>query len=192
MSTIAQSPINRARDNKFVLVISIPPGLKETNSITQRDNSTINIDSITYNVFGTMVPDIVVPAVSTPYTGGNIYVSSHTHPPHPPIRVDFVVDNNFDNYWTIYQWLNLIRDQKEGEYGITNARNLINTGAVLKDYSTIFNLFAADEMNKNVMRWDYHNAFPTKLGGITWNYQKGTEISCYFEFVFSNIICTRL
>ena len=135
------------------------------------------------------VPDIVVPAVETRYSGSTLYVSSHSRPSYPAVNVKFTIDNQFNNYWVIYQWLNLMRDQNEGTYGIVNARNLADNPELLRDYATIFTLYGTDEFNNNVIRWDFHSAFPTKLGGIEWNEQnqEGTEIQCSFEFVFSKI-----
>ena len=147
------------------------------------------MESLQFSVYGSIVPDIVVPAVETRYSGSTLYVSSHSRPSYPAVNVKFTIDNQFNNYWVIYQWLNLMRDQNEGTYGIVNARNLADNPELLRDYATIFTLYGTDEFNNNVIRWDFHSAFPTKLGGIEWNEQnqEGTEIQCSFEFVFSKI-----
>lgn len=192
MSDIIQSHLNKSRDDKFLLVVNLPQALKNINSKFTRNNKTISLDSLQFSVYGTILPDIVVPAVETRYGGSNIYISSHSRPAFPPITVNFTIDNQFNNYWCIYQWLNLLRDEKEGVYGIVNARQLLENEATLKDYSTVFNLFAIDEFNNPIIRFDYINAFPTKLGSISWTHQGGKEVETTFEFAFGNITATLL
>jgi hypothetical protein len=172
-------------------VLNLPPALKSINDKFNASNKTINLDALQFSVFGVVVPDITVPAIETRYSGSTIYVSSHNRTSFPASSVNFAIDNQFANYWVIYQWLNVMRDEKEGITGqILNARNLASEGAVLKEYASIFTLYARDEFNNNIIKFDYYNAFPTKLGGINWNYQDSKEIQSSFEFVFSNITCT--
>lgn len=188
-----QSPLNKTRVDKFVMVINLPPALKRINAKAVPTNSTINLDHLQFSVFGTVVPDIVVPAIETPHTGSNIYISSHYRPPYAPQQVKFTIDNQFSNYWVIYEWLNLLRDEREGlSQAIVNDRLLASKDLLLKEYATILSVFPLDEFNNKLARFDYFNAFPTKLGGIEWNYQANNEAVSYFEFVFSNITLTRL
>ena len=186
-----QAPFNKSRIDKFTMVLNLPPALKPINDKFNANNRTINLDALQFSVFGVVVPEITVPAVETRYSGSTIYVSSHNRSSFPASSVNFTIDNQFSNYWVIYQWLNVMRDEKEGSAGqILNARDLAKSGAVLKDYASIFTLYARDEFNNNIIKFDYYNAFPTKLGSISWNYQDSKEIQSSFEFVFSNITCT--
>lgn len=187
-----QSFFNKARIDKFVMVLNLPKGLKGINEKFHRSNNTISLDALQFSVFGSIIPEIIVPAAETKFSGSNIYVSTHARPPFPPISVSFTIDNQFNNYWTIYQWLNLLRDEREGVYGIVNAKQLVDKAEVLKDYSTTLTVVAKDEFNGDVIKFDYHHAFPTKLGGINWNYQESKEIVSSFEFVFSNITCSLI
>ena len=192
MSDIIQSPFNKARVDKFALVVNLPPALKSINSKFDRSNKTVNLDALQFSVFGTIIPDIVVPAIETRFAGSTIYVSSHNRPSFPAVSINFTIDNEFNNYWYIYQWLNLMRDEKEGVFGIVNGRGLAESNAAVQQYSTTFTLFGRDEFNNNIIKFDYFNAFPTKLGSITWNYQDSKEITCSFDFVFSNITSALL
>ena len=186
-----QAPFNKSRIDKFTLVLNLPPALKSINDKFNTNNKTINLDALQFSVFGVVVPEITVPAIETRYSGSTIYVSSHNRSSFPASNVGFTIDNQFANYWVIYQWLNVMRDEKEGSAnGILNARNLAEAGALLGEYSSIFTLYAKDEFNNNIIKFDYYNAFPTKLGSINWNYQDSKEIQSSFEFVFSNITCT--
>lgn len=196
MSAIAaeQYAHNRAYNNKFMLVVNLPPGLKDINAKLGVTAKTVSLDSLTFNTFKSKTPEIAVKAVESPYGGSTTYVSSHAREPFESIRVEFLIDNQFANYWTVYQWLNMLRDENEGTYGIVNARKLAGEDINLKDYSSIFNLYALDEFNNPIIRWDYMNAFPVRLGEIDWDYQvdSASEIKCYFDFVFSNIKCVRV
>lgn len=186
-----QAPFNKSRIDKFTLVLNLPPALKSINDKFNANNRTINLDALQFSVFGVVVPEITVPAVETRFSGSTMYVSSHNRTSFPASSVNFNIDNQFANYWVIYQWLNVMRDEKEGSAGeILNARNLAQAGAVLAEYSSIFTLYAKDEFNNNIIKFDYYNAFPTRLGSINWNYQDSKEIQSSFEFVFSNITCT--
>lgn len=192
MTDIRQSPFNKARIDKFTMVVNLPPALKSINSKFDRNSKTVNLDALQFSVYGTVIPDIVVPAVETRFGGSTVYVSSHNRPSFPPVTINFTIDNEFNNYWCIYQWLNLMRDEREGVYGIVNGRGLAESDAALNDYSTTFTLYGRDEFNNNIIKFDYYRAFPTKLGGISWNYQESKEIQCSFEFVFSNITSSLL
>jgi len=186
-----QAPFNKSRIDKFTMVLNLPPALKSINDKFNRNNRTINLESMQFSVFGVVVPEITVPAIETRYAGSTTYISSHNRTSFPASTLNFTIDNQFSNYWVIYQWLNAMRDEKEGATGeIINARNLAKNGAVLNEYATIFTLYAKDEFNNNIVKFNYHNAFPTKLGSINWNYQDSKEITSSFEFVFSNITCT--
>lgn len=186
-----QAPLNKSRIDKFTMVLNLPPALKSINDKFNANNRTINLDALQFSVFGVVVPEITVPAIETRFSGSTMYVSSHNRTSFPASSVNFTIDNQFANYWVIYQWLNVMRDEKEGSAGeILNARNLAQAGAVLSEYSSMFTLYARDEFNNNIIKFDYYNAFPTKLGSINWNYQDSKEIQSSFEFVFSNITCT--
>lgn len=190
-----QSHLNKARSDKFVLVMNIPDALKNINSKYNRSNKTVILDSLQFSVYGTIIPDVTVPAIETKWAGSNTYISSHARPPFAPNTVSFTVDNQFNNYWIIYQWLNLIRDDREGAFGgITDARDLISDKDIISlgKYSTTFNVFGKDEFNENVIKVEYFNAFPTQLGGISYNYQNSDQINCSFQFVYSNINVTLL
>lgn len=191
MTDTRQAPFNKSRIDKFTMVLNLPPALKSINDKFNISNKTINLDAIQFSVHGVLLPDITVPAIETRYSGSTVYVSSHNRPSYPAISVNFTVDNQFTNYWVIYQWLNLLRDEKEGDAKqIVNALNISNSKLLLKDYACTFTLYARDEFNNNIVKFNYFNAFPTKLGNINWNYQDSKEVQSSFEFVFSNITCT--
>ena len=163
-----QSMLNKSRSDKFLLVFDIPPILKEFNKKLSQSNTTIISDSVQFSIFGTTVPEITVPAVENRYAGNTLYVSSHGKNPYPPVSVNFNVDNEYKNYWVMYQWLNLLHDQHEGRY---NAREINEN----------------DPNFNNRIKFTYTKAFPTTVEAITYNYQTPDEISAGFTFVYSQL-----
>ena len=112
-NTMQQAMLNKSRADKFLLVFDVPPILRDINKNFTQDqsNTTLISDSVQFSIFGAAVPEITVAAQETRYAGSTLYVSSHSKDPFPPVTVNFNVDNEYKNYWVIYQWLNLLIKQ---------------------------------------------------------------------------------
>ena len=185
-NSMQQAMLNKSRADKFLLVFDVPPILKEFSKKFNQTNSTIIPDSVQYSIFGTAVPEITVPAMENRYAGSTLYVSSHSKNPYPPVSVSFNVDNEYKNYWVIYQWLNLLHSEYEGRY---NERE-INTNAgdpTFKDYQTDLTIYGKDEFNNNRIKFTYTKAFPTTVEGVEYSYQNPDEITSGFTFVYSQL-----
>jgi len=183
-NSMQQAILNKSRADKFLLIFDIPPILKEFNKKFNQDNLSIISDSVQFSIFGTAVPEITVPAVETRYAGNTLYVSSHGKNPYPPVSVKFNIDNEYKNYWVIYQWLNLLHDQNEGRY---NARELNEHDPDFQDYQTDLTIYGKDEFNNNRIKFTYTKAFPTTIDTIDYNYQTPDEIASGFSFVYSQL-----
>ena len=187
-NTMQQSMLNKSRADKFLLVFDIPPILKDINkNFTQeQNNSTIISDTVQFSIFGAAVPAVTVPAQETRYAGSTLYVSSHSKNPFPPVTVRFNIDNEYKNYWAIYQWINLLHSQYEGRY---NERELNNEEREpsFKDYQTDLTIYGKDEFNNNRIKFTYTKAFPTTIEAINYNYQTADEITSGFTFVYSQL-----
>jgi len=63
MATINQSQFNKSRLDKFLLVLNLPPILKEISEqyLGSRKNTGIIENSLQFSVYGTVVPAIQVP-----------------------------------------------------------------------------------------------------------------------------------
>lgn len=187
-----QSMLNKSRVDKFVLVINLPKPIREINKKGVRNNININLDTLQFSVYGTIVPKIQVPAIEARYMGSSVHLTSFSRPEYAPISINFTIDNYFNNYWVIFSWLNILRDQKEGTLGIVDSKDILNKKFGLDDYSTTFTVYGKDEFNKNVIQWDYTKAFPVSLGEINYNYRNATEIESTFEFAFHEVNVTLL
>lgn len=180
-----QSILNKSRNDKFLLVFDVPPILKTFAKPfnSKRDAVSVIPDSVQFSIFGTVVPEITVPAVENRYAGNTLYVSSNSKNSYPPVNVKFAIDNQYNNYWTIYQWLNLLHDQVEGRY---NAGN-IQVDRNFSDYQTNLTIYGLDEFDNKVIKFTYTKAFPTSVDTIDYNYQGGEEIVSGFVFVYSQM-----
>jgi hypothetical protein len=184
-NTYQQSMLNKSRGDKFLLVFDIPPALRGRNTkwIDKQVGGTyLTSDTVQFSIFGTAVPEVAVPGVAARFSGSTYYVSSHSKDPFPPVNVKFNIDNEYRNYWSIYQWLNLLHDEEEGHYDVPGGRSLPIT-----DYQTDLTIFGKDEFNNNRIKFTYTKAFPTSIDAISYDYQKSDEITSGFTFVYSQL-----
>jgi hypothetical protein len=182
-NALQQSTLNKSRVDKFKMVFTLPPALQQINTHTDRKSSTVIQDAIQFSIYGTVVPELTVPALEIRYGGSTLYNSTHSRSPFPPVTVNFTVDNSYNNYWVIYSWLNLLHDEKTGTF---DKRNLI-TDDRFKDYQADLTVFGLDEYDNKRVQFTYKRAFPTILGGINYNYREAEEIQSSFTFVYSQL-----
>ena len=95
VNTLPQSILNKSRVDKFLLVFDLPPILKTfSNTLrSEEDGRSVKPDAVQFSIFGSMVPEITVPAIENRYAGNTLYVSSHSKNSYPPVNVKFNIDN---------------------------------------------------------------------------------------------------
>ncbi|MBO5826907.1 MAG: hypothetical protein J6R59_00315 [Paludibacteraceae bacterium] len=181
---IIQSPLNKTLEDKFIFVMNLPNCLKNLKSkyVKQLSETGIGTNSIAWSLTNVDIPTNSIKAESMPYAGGHHYVSSHTKTPYEPLKIEFKIDNNYANYFTIYEWMNLIYNEKEARY---DAENLAGGKSGSNIYATQLAVIGTDEYNKPIIQWSFTHAFPTELQSIKLNYQNTGEITCSCSFVFS-------
>lgn len=197
--TYTQSVFNKSRDDKFILVLSLPEALQKISSKFQRDETRIIPSSLQFSVYGSIVPAIEIPEVNVRYAGQTLATSSHSRNVYEPNRVNFTVDNRFNNYWVIYTWLSLLNNDLESIYDAQNLTSPVVVGDRRApnsnpnmEYRSNISIFALDEYNKRTVEFLYTNAFPISLGGINYNYRAGNEIESFFIYSFSQLIVKPL
>jgi len=178
-----QSFLNKSRADKFKLVFSLPPALMEIDNKNTRSTFNVNQNAMQFSVYGSVVPQVTVPAIQIGYAGSNLYNSSHAKTPYDPITVDFTIDNEYNNYWVCYKWLDLMHDEKEGLFDASN----IVTDEDFRQYQTDMTLYGLDEFNNKRIKFTYTKAFPTAVGAIEYNYQNEGEIASSLSFVYSQM-----
>lgn len=184
MPDVIQSRLNKALSDKWVLFFQIPTGLQKLVKTNLTGKGTIDLNALQYSLTGVHVPDITVKAISQRYASGNLYVSSHSKDPFDLLSVTFNVDNRWANWAVIYEWLNLLHDEKEA---YPDPNNLIPTKFNLESYWTNLGLVCLDEANKVKIKFTFTQAFPTKITGINYDYTNTDEIKATANFAFSQI-----
>lgn len=184
------SPLNKALADKFLMVLNIPDALKPINEKFRRDNKTLQLDTLQFSIWGSVVPKISVPSVELRYLGGNFPISSHSYPSWDPVTIKFEVDNLWSNYWVIYQWLNLMRNDKAGIIGgISDKQNLIDGNSPVTTYSSDMTVYALDEYETPRIKWTYTYAFPTNLSEVNFSERDSKRLECSFTYQFSQLFC---
>lgn len=193
-----QSPFNLSRKDKFLLVLDVPPALKQISSKFIRDDINILPDTMQFSVAGTVVPEISVPPVQNRYAGQTQTATSFSRDPYPPLTVDFIVDNRFNNYWVMYTWLNLLNDDKLSTYdssGLTSPTQTIVKSAArgrYDQYKSNLSIYGLDEYNKRIIQFQYIDAFPTNLGSISFSYKDSGELESTVTFSYSQLLVTPI
>ena len=188
-----QALLNKSRLDKFIMVIDLPDLLKPIARKFERNNQSVQLDTLQFAVYGTVVPQIQVPAIPVNYSGSAMHISSQVHPAYPPITVNFTIDNQFNNYWVIYTWLNALRSAADGTYA-TSIHDLPKASGnmLIKDYATDMTVYGLDEYNNEIVKWTYKRAFPISLGEISFNNRTASEIDTTLQFAFAEIECVLL
>ena len=186
-----QSSLNRASKDKFILVLELPSLLRKR----ANTDSSLDIESLQMSVYGTIVPDINVPAVEARYGGQSANFSSHSRPNYPPLTVNFVVDNEYKNYYVLWKWLALLNDPKYSNYDGTpldqiTKQDIIQAGNNT-EYQTNLSILALNEYNQTVAEFVYSNAFITTLGGINYSYRDGEILETTAQFQYNQINITK-
>jgi len=194
MSRINQSITNKARADKFLLVFSLPPVLKDLNTpiLSPRAQTFIQEDSLQFSIWGVVVPQTTVPAQTVRWGGQPYNVTSQSRPDYNPISVNFTIDNQFNNYWVLWKWLDVMNKIKQSGMNEHFAYDNVTQNASLlspkyTDYQTTMTVYALDEYNYRVAQFNYLNAFITGLGEIRYNYRDETELESDLTFVFNQM-----
>ena len=198
-----QSTLNKSRKDKFLLVFTLPPILRNynTNDLSVREQGLVNQNSVQFSVYGSVIPQISVPEVTAGYSGQNYKASSNSRPPYDNISVNFTVDNQFNNYWMLYTWLNLLNDEEQSLYdanqivpdqSIVKKSGTLNPKLQPQAYQTDLTVYGKDEFDKNIIKFTYTKAFPVSLGSIDYNYRDPGEMETTFEFAFSEFFASLI
>ncbi len=163
------------------MVFTLPDVLLDKKSSVTRSNQKVLPNSVQFSIYGVVVPQVAVPDVKVPYGGQTMKVTSYARPSYEVMDVNFMVDNMFNNYWVIYQWLNVLNDDMRSIYN----SQLPNDSGKLSKYNTTITVYGLDEYNKRVIQFNYYNAFPTLLGGIKYSDRDPSEMESNFSYSFS-------
>lgn len=189
---IQQSLLNKSRKDKFVFVLTLPEAMKDM-KITlpeNRDQDKILPDTLQFSVFGAVLPQVTVDAGTVRYSGQAVKFSAHSRPEYQNVSVNFVIDSEFNNYWVIWKWLDILNDDRDAIFH--RDKQIGVNQSMFKEYQGTASMYALDEYNKERIRFDYTGLVPVSLGSIDYNYRTPDEIETTFEFSFSKLTPTLL
>jgi hypothetical protein len=182
-----QSPLNIAAPDKFILIVELPPILRKRASSDKRYNA----GALQIMLKNSVLPAVVVPAIDLGFQGQRYNVSSHSRPNYNPLNVEMFVDNQFNNYWILWQWLNVLNTSMTSIYDGTPTnemyKEMMESGATL-EYQSNLVLQILDEYNNKIIQFKYTDAFPISLGAIALNYQTPGQISVPCDFQFNRVL----
>lgn len=185
VNPVLQSSLNLSSKDKFVMSLELPYVLKKRAEV----EPDLSITPLQISVYGGVVPDVSVTPVTVPFAGQNLNITSFTRPAYPPLNVNFVVDNNYNNYFVLWRWLNVLNLAAESYYG--GSRNLTREEIVEMgdnyEYQTNFSILGLNEYNQPIIEFKYTKAFITKLGSIQYSYRDGSLIEGSAEFHYSQL-----
>jgi hypothetical protein len=213
---IQQTVLNKQRQDKFILVLDTPPVLKQYETNIAREKSLLNRDKMQFSIIAVNLPTHNIPAVAVPFMGQTTHHTSQTREEYPPVKVQFTVDNNFDNYYFIWKWMYIMNNPRtsgmDGHFAefvtLNNQLDPLRNKALnervrsdfkpitykhLKmlnkytDYQTTMTLIGLREYNEKIIRFQYFNAFPQSLGELVYDYRKEDEVACSFDFAYGQI-----
>ena len=181
-----QTPLNKSRKDKFILILDLPLALKKKFDKTTQEN--FKIDPLQLSIYGSPVPQINIPAIDMPF-GGQVYkTSSFSRPAYDPLTINFVIDNGYKNYWIIWSWLNLLNDfKKSTTTAHTIGENSNQIKNPMSEYTSNFTIYAMDEYNNKIVSFKYTSCFPTQLSEIGFSNQDPSETISNATFVFNQL-----
>lgn len=232
-NVLKQPVFNKARKDKFLMVLTLPKILREIDSdiLSKRSQSLLKQESLQFSIWGSPIPQIRVPEVPMGVYGQTYNVTSQVRDKYDPITVNFTVDNRFSNWWVLWKWLEILNNPRDswmpddfavwedgdskyksaGEKAVDRTilmkENLlkphkrtpgpkissevekqpINMVKNFLDYQTIITLYAKDEYDEDIVKFNFHNAFITQLAGIDYNYRDAEEMESNFTFAFNQM-----
>lgn len=181
-SNISQAILNKARVNKFILILNLPEKLK--------DNQLFSIKELQFSVVGSLVPEIEINSELLKFSGQKMNIPGYTRNTYSDLVVKFKIDNEWKNYLAIYNWINLFNDDKESILDKENILDLnkINMSKKYQKLVATQTIIGLDEYNNRLIKFTYTDAYPTKLKNIDFDYTRGDEIDSSATFKFNQFI----
>lgn len=179
-----QSPLNVSSKDKFILIMTLPQVLRKLS----KQDPNLDVDYLQTTIHGTIVPDITVPPIEVRFGGQGTNFSSYSRPTYPPLTVNFIIDNDFKNYYILWKWLSILNEPSLSIYSGPDPDKFDRfESGKNADYQTNMSILALNEYNEITMEFVYSNSFITSLKGIGYSYRDSQLNECGADFHFGQL-----
>lgn len=209
---LAQTVMNKASKDKFLVILDVPKILRERQSKNIRLNQLVNRDKWQFSTSKINIPEVTVESQDLGFYGQHVKVTGQSRPAYSPIQIGFTVDNGFDNYHLLWNWLDTMNKARRSwmdtdlekekskvmmhiipqagmdprNPSIDTPRDLdylhIGHRPVFFDYMTTITVYALREYDEPIFKWTMFYAFPKTLGGIEYDYASTDAITSSISF----------
>lgn len=154
--------INKSNPTNYRLVFPLLPA-----EITLTANK-----PLTLNIFGSVVPSLTISEFEQDWQGFKQKIAG-SGLLFDQWNVSFVVDENFENWQILFNWMSYINDNYEKHMDLH------------KNYSVDASLQITDNFRENVLELTFVSVWPTNLGEVTLSQRDGeTLIECMVNFSY--------
>lgn len=183
---VTNSRLNKTPIDKWILFFRVPEAMRQLVTDQTVGKGHINVDAVQMTIKSVTIPDVRVKAISQRYGADNLHISSHSRDAYELFTIKFDVSNDFSNWATFHEWMNLILDEKEA---IPDPHNKINSQNIFKSdsYWTNLGLLGCDEYNNVKIKFTFTQAFPTTVNGFQFDYTSDDKITSGASFAFSQL-----
>lgn len=154
--------INKSSPTNYRLVFPLLPA-----EITLAANK-----PLTLNIFGSVVPSLTISEFEQDWQGLKQKIAG-SGLLFDQWNVSFIVDENFENWQILFNWMSYINDNYEKHMDLH------------KNYSVDASLQITDNFRENVLELTFVSVWPTNLGEVTLSQRDGeTLIECMVNFSY--------
>lgn len=200
-----QSILNKAAQDKFMVILDVPPYLRHLNDRNKRRNDLLNLDSWRFSPAAINIPNVSTPAQQVPFGGQTIKVTSQTRPAYSPLVIKFQIDNNYNNYHFLWMWQKVMNhptesgmdaywdELKNRPYKDTQMYLGKSYGPQMKykhnfmEYKSQIVVIGLREYNEPIVKFTFFEAFPVEVAGIEYDYRNHSLLNSQATFEFNNM-----
>lgn len=145
--------INKSSPENFELLFPVLPlldTLKESQSLSM-------------NIFSSVLPTISLDTKEVNWMGGKAQYDSGGMS-YEPWYVNFLIDDDFNNWKILYNWINYINNNKD------------TYGRARSDYVVDATLNILNNMREPILTVNFKNVWPNMLGEVSMSYREGEMV----------------
>lgn len=152
-----------------------------------------SLSKITLHLADFTIPAVDVGSTSSSYKGIALDIPTHVlQPSNRQITFSYMIDLNWSNYFTLYQWANLlgnVEDITPTTEAITLATNI--TDKAVK--SIPINVYLLDAYKVTILKIAYDNCWIKQFSELNLSYQDDPEVIKHsFTFSYSNFKLSQI